>query len=359
MSFINKFLFLICFVGLVSCDAYDDHDGDGPGDRFRNKSKVSVDIFNLKLFKILIDEYKEAVKTLRAERAYSNAQHLLYEMNKIHNEIMEKQELGFKLFDKLKIKLENLEFMLLTSGDPIPDSVYDQLDLIWMELEMIDGLISEKYEEHDNDEPAPYMNDKMECEWDSCYIDNYEMEGSEAAEEPAVESLTVDSGLIEEPVVESLVVDSEVIEEPVVENSAVDSEAAEEPVVENSAVDSEVTEEPVAENSAVDSEVTEEPVAENVDSSVEAAEEPVVENSAVDSEAIEEPVAESSAVDSEVTEEPVAESSAVDSEVTEEPVAESSAVDSEVIEEPVADNSAVDSEVTEEPVAENSEVVQN
>ena len=320
MSLLNRILFFSLLTVLLSCAP---HKKD-----YRNKKQASERLFNAALFDLFsktIEEYKQVVETLKEEKdIYNEMISLSYEANRIHNEIVERQELGLLALENLEMHIIDLEEMLFNTAAPLPEEIVEKLDAIWLDLQTMKDLINE--EEMDDEkidiiEDLEDYTDFLEMEYDPEAVFSDEEMGSDlesaVASEPAGESELVSSdeevGLDTEDVTAS---------EPAEESEAVSSDeevgldtedvTASEPVEESEAVssDEEVgldTEDVTASEPAEESEaVSSEEVGSDVESA--AASEPAEESEAVSSEEV------GSDVESAAASEPAEESEAVSSE---------------------------------------------
>ena len=256
MSLISKVLLLSFLTVLFSCSPHDkDH---------KRKQQVSEKTFNLALFQLFsktIKEYKLVVETLKEERDIHNEMvSLYYQANRIHNKIVEKQELGLSALQNLENQIMDLEEILLET-EGLPEEVFKKLDAVWLNLHAIQSLING--EEELNDESliedlddfssteagfGVEGNTAVEEADSEAEVDPASEEaGSEAEVDPAVEE--ADSEAEADPAVEEA--DSDAEADPASEEAV--SEAEADPAVEEADSDAEV--DPAVEEAGPEAEV--------------------------------------------------------------------------------------------------------
>ena len=146
------------------------------GDRHKKRKANEEKLINFAVFKIFleqVDEYKKLVKTLKAEKEiYREMQQLSYEVNRIHNKIVERQELGLSALTELKEKVEELEFIIIEAEHPVAKDVVGKLDAIWWDLDALEALINgEESEEAEEEwEDDHYVEELWFCDLD-CYTE--------------------------------------------------------------------------------------------------------------------------------------------------------------------------------------------
>ena len=242
MSFFKKFLFFslfVSFISFVSCS---------PNDRGHKKSKhqrnkVFVDGSLLfEMFFITIDKFETATEILKEEKEiYRDMVRLAYKVNKIHNQVVERQKLSLETLDSLSRHIKELEEQILDLEGPISEEIFESLSVIESNLKFMEDLVNGV---KTGEEDEPVAEESVELIEDSAEA-SVDEESVGAVEEPAIEEsveliedsaeVSVDEesvGAVEEPAIEESV---ELIEDSA--EASVDEEsvgAVEEPAIEES-----------------------------------------------------------------------------------------------------------------------------
>ena len=266
MSFLNKFLFFSFLAVFVSCAPHKKE--------YKKRTQGADKMFNLVLFDMFsetIDKYREVIELLKEERnIYDEMIDLSYRVNRMHNKIIGRQQLGLDSLNKLKRQIIDLEDMLFDSTGPIPEGVFEKLSAIEASLKFMEDLISgvETVEREELYEEEIY------------YLEEEAVSGDQEVEEPVSEGpaeVSVEEEAVsgDQEVVESV---SEGPAEVSVEEEAVSGDQeVEEPVSEGLAEVS-VEEEAVSGDQEATKSVSEEPAEVSVEEEAVSGDQEVVES---------------------------------------------------------------------------------